>query len=145
MKKRDLKDFIDNKGIHRYWYYGSCHCGNVNFSAAASRSITITLCNCPICYKAGHQELMVTEENFILHKGREYLKEYRFGDFKADHTFCVVCGIMPFYRPRSHPTGYMSVNARCLDMPDNIDIEYVDFDGKNWEKSIKAGKHILSE
>ena len=32
----------------------------------------------------------------------------------AKHTFCRVCGIHPFYTPRSHPDG-VDVNVRCLD------------------------------
>jgi hypothetical protein len=144
--KEALTDFVDAKGIQRYWYHGSCHCGGVLFSAAASRKLTLTLCNCGICYKSGHQELMVPEENFRLHKGQEFLKPYRFGDYVADHTFCVVCGIMPFYRPRSHPTGYRSVNARCLELDAAVvEIEFVEFDGKNWAQSISAGQHVLTE
>lgn len=146
MTKEILEDFIDAKGIQRYWYSGSCHCGGVVFSAAASRRLTLTLCNCAICYKSGHQELMVPEDHFRLHKGQEFLKEYRFGDFVADHTFCAVCGIMPFYRPRSHPSGYRSVNARCLELdPGVVEIEYVHFDGKNWAQSIASGQHVLTE
>lgn len=140
-----LSDFLDDKGIQRYWYHGQCHCGGVVFSAAATKKITITLCNCGICYKSGHQELMVREEHFRLHKGKEFLKPYRFGDCVADHTFCAVCGIMPFYRPRSHPTGYRSVNARCLEFPPDVKIEYAEFDGKNWAQSIAAGEHKLTE
>lgn len=127
------------------WYEGRCHCGNIRFAAAATRHLTVTLCNCPICFMSGHQELMVPESRYRLYGGQEFLKPYRFGDCKADHTFCVVCGIMPFYRPRSHPDGYFSCNARCLDLTAAATIEYVEFDGKNWEASIAAGMHVLTE
>ena len=133
------------ENIDRVWYIGQCHCGSVKFEASATRNLTITLCNCKICFMSGHQELMVTEERFKLHCGLEHLKPYRFGNCIADHTFCVVCGIMPFYRPRSHPTGFFSVNARCLDLVHAENIEYVDFDGQNWEESIAAGKHVITE
>jgi hypothetical protein len=138
-------EFLDETGVRRFWYHGSCHCGGVNFSAAATRNLTITLCNCSICYKSGHQELMVREEHFRLHRGQEYLKQYRFGDFLAVHTFCVVCGIKPFYQPRSHPTGFRSVNARCVEFPSDVVFEYVEFDGKNWAASIAAGTHKTTE
>ncbi|MBZ4322541.1 GFA family protein [Streptomyces huiliensis] len=131
--------------IERVRYEGSCHCGGVAFSATASRKLTITLCNCGICYKSGHQELMVPEERFELYRGQEFLKPYRFGNRIADHTFCAVCGVMPFYRPRSHPTGFFSVNARCLDLEAAEHIEFVDFDGRNWEASKAAGQHVLTE
>ena len=135
----------DPKPIERVWYLGQCHCGGVKFEAAASRNITLTECNCGICYKSGHQELMVPETQFKLHYGQQYLKPYRFGDCIADHTFCVVCGIMPFYRPKSHPIGYFSVNARCLDLSLAQHIEIVQFDGQNWAKSIAEGLHKITE
>jgi len=139
----NIESIEDN--IDRIWYIGQCHCGNIKFEALASYNLTITLCNCRICFMAGHQELMIKEEQFKLHQGQEYLKPYRFGNCIADHTFCVVCGIMPFYSPRSHPTGYFSVNARCLDLSQAKNIEYVNFDGQNWEASIAAGKHKITE
>ncbi|MEU0397743.1 GFA family protein [Streptomyces sp. NPDC006208] len=130
----------------RQWVDGSCHCENVSFSIALTTNLTICMCNCGICYKSGHQELMMPEEFFVLHRGQEFLKPYRFGTKVADHTFCVVCGIMPFYRPRSHPEGFFSVNARCLESLDFADsIEYAEFDGKNWEQAIAAGQHKLTE
>ena len=141
----DEKNQVDEFEIERVWYKGQCHCGNVKFEAAASRNLTITICNCRICFMSGHQELMVPESRFKLHSGQEFLKPYRFGDRIADHTFCVVCGIMPFYRPKSHPTGFFSVNARCLDLTAALHKEYVDFDGQNWAKSIAEGKHKLTE
>lgn len=135
----------DVDGPPYLWYEGRCHCGNIRFAAAATRQLTITLCNCPICFMSGHQELMVPESRYRLHAGQEFLKPYRFGDRKADHTFCAVCGIMPFYRPRSHPEGYFSCNARCLDLSAAERVDYVEFDGKNWEASIAAGLHVLTE
>jgi hypothetical protein len=139
----DQKREVDE--IERVRCEGSCHCGGVQFSVLLSRNLTITLCNCGICYKHGHQELMIPEERFELHRGQEFLKPYRFGNRIADHTFCAVCGIMPFYRPRSHPEGFFSVNARCLDLGFADNVEYVEFDGQNWEASIAEGKHLITE
>ena len=136
-------NFIEKSDLQ--WHEGSCHCANVQFRVALTSRLTITLCNCGICHRAGHQELLVTDDRFEMISDPIYLKEYRFGDRKADHTFCVVCGIMPFYRPRSHPEGYLSVNARCLDISFAENIEWVDFDGKNWQKSIDAGLHRRTE
>ncbi|AEV81263.1 Centromere protein V [Actinoplanes sp. SE50] len=128
----------------RTWHDGRCHCGNVRFSVSLTSHLTVTLCNCGICHMSGHQELMLPEDFFRLHQGQEFLKPYRFGTMVADHTFCAVCGIMPFYRPRSHPTGYFSVNARCLDLSFAEHVEYAEFDGQNWEASIAAGRHKLT-
>ncbi|PPG90702.1 aldehyde-activating protein [Rathayibacter rathayi] len=141
------------------WISGSCHCGKVAFEVALTRSVTVTLCNCRICYMSGHEEIMVPDNRFRVLQGREYLQEYRFGTMTADHTFCRVCGIMPFYRPRSHPVGFHSVNARCLKegnavltrRGDEIDLEfgatltYVQFDGQNWEASIAASQHKVTD
>ncbi|WP_037649306.1 GFA family protein [Streptomyces flavidovirens] len=141
------------------WIDGQCHCARVRFRVALAPTTTITQCNCGICYMSGHEEIMVPEERFRLLEGRQCLKEYRFGVAIADHTFCSVCGIMPFYRPRSHPTGFFSVNARCLlggkavvhRVGDRLDlgfgetIEYVEFDGQNWEASIAAGQHVVTD
>jgi hypothetical protein len=41
---------------------------------------------------------------------------------------------MPFYRPKSHPVGYFSVNARCLDLSFAEPIEWSEFYGRNWQK-----------
>jgi len=131
--------------IERVWRDGRCHCGGVKFSVLLSHNLTVSLCNCGICYMSGHQELMIPEERFKLHSGQQNLKPYRFGNCIADHTFCAVCGIMPFYRPRSHPVGFFSVNARCLDLSFADNVEYVEFDGQNWEASIVAGQHKITE
>ena len=132
-------------GIERVWYEGQCHCGAVRFAAAASRKLTITVCNCSICSMSGHNELMVPDKRFRLYTGQEFLTSYRYGTRISDHTFCQVCGIKPFYRPRSHPVGYFSVNARCLDLASAEHVVYVEFDGQHWEESIAAGKHVITE
>jgi hypothetical protein len=45
-----------------------------------------------------------------------------------------VCGIKPFYVPRSNPDGY-SVNVNCLD-PSGIEkIDITDFEGRNREEN----------
>ncbi|KMS73036.1 aldehyde-activating protein [Streptomyces regensis] len=134
-----------SKDIKRVWRDGQCHCGGVKFAVELSYHLTVTLCNCGICYMSGHQELMIPEERFKLLEGQQFLKPYRFGNCIADHTFCAVCGIMPFYRPRSHPEGFFSVNARCLDLRFAEVVDYVEFDGQNWEASMAAGQHVITE
>lgn len=128
-----------------HWHEGACHCGHVSFRVKLTANILITECNCGICYKHGHREILVHETRFGLLRGSEFLKEYRFGNKIADHTFCVVCGVLPFYRPRSHPKDHFSVNARCLDLSFADSIEIVAFDGRNWDASIAAGQHKMTE
>ncbi len=102
---------------------------------------------------------MLPESRFELLRGQEFLKPYRFGTMVADHTFCSVCGIMPFYRPRSHPQGYFSVNARCLLSGGAVierrgdvialgfgeTVTYAPFDGQNWEASMAARQHKVTD
>jgi len=141
------------------WVDGSCHCEGVYFQVALTSRVTVTLCNCRICYMSGHEEILVPETRFRLIRGSELLREYRFGTMTADHTFCSRCGVMPFYRPRSHPEGYRSVNARCLlgggavalrrgdkfDLSIGESVEFTQFDGQNWEQSMREGSHVITE
>jgi hypothetical protein len=69
---------------------------------------------------------------FRLLQGEERLSTYRWNTGVAQHRFCVVCGVKPFYVPRSNPDG-MDVNVRCLDEPHGLTIAIVPFDGRNWE------------
>jgi hypothetical protein len=49
--------------------------------------------------------------------------------------------VKPFYVPRSNPDGF-SVNARCLE-PGTIESLTVEpFDGRNWENSAAALRHL---
>lgn len=125
-------------------YRGQCHCGAVRFTARATARLTITLCNCSICFMSGQQEVMVPREAFALEQGEAFLTTYRFGTGKAAHTFCRVCGIKPFYTPRSHAGTHVSVNARALDLSAAEAVTYVDFDGQHWEEAIAAGSHRVT-
>jgi len=122
-------------------YGGGCHCGAVRFSvevsAAAHRAYT---CNCSICLRVGFIHVIVERDAFRLEQGSEAITTYRFNTGVARHTFCSVCGVKPFYTPRSHPDG-ISVNLRCLDgIEDGLSEAFSTepFDGRNWEASIGA-------
>ena len=115
-------------------YEGGCHCGAVRFRALVERHEAIH-CNCSICTKTGFLHLILPKERFTLLRGEESLVTYTFNTRVAQHRFCRICGVHPFYAPRSHPDG-VSVNARCLD-GDVVDrFQVVPFDGARWEKSI---------
>ena len=53
----------------------------------------------------------------------------------AKHFFCSVCGIKSFYQPRSHQDSF-SINFHSILSPPKIN-KVIDFDGKNFEKSLK--------
>jgi hypothetical protein len=119
--------------LHR----GGCHCGRVRFEVEAPSQPRIERCNCSICEMTGFLHLIVPVGRFRLLSGDEVLTEYRFHTGTARHLFCSVCGVKPFYVPRSHPDGY-SVNARCLDGGPIAGAEVHPFDGRNWESAIEG-------
>jgi hypothetical protein len=124
-------------------YPGSCHCGAVRFEIEAPDEITAQDCNCSICSKAGFLHLIVPKSKFRLLQGAGSLTTYTFNTGVAQHTFCKVCGIKPFYTPRSNPDG-IDINVRCLDVaPKRVTIE--PFDGRHWEQHAEDLKHLSEE
>ena len=114
---------------------GSCHCGAVRFEVEAPARLLAQRCNCSICTKSGFLHLIVPGSKLRLLSGEDSLTTYTFNTGVAKHTFCSVCGVKPFYTPRSNPDGY-SVNVRCLD-PETIEsIDVSAFDGRNWEARV---------
>lgn len=117
-------------------YEGGCHCGRVRFRVTASLD-RVTYCNCSICSKKGFLHLIVAPNEFELIRGEEALATYRFNTGVAQHTFCSICGIHPFYVPRSDPDK-IDVNVRCLDGVDLSALTIGQFDGKNWEHAMEG-------
>jgi hypothetical protein len=114
-------------------YNGSCHCGAIQFRVETDDREVLD-CNCTICTKKGLLHLIVPEHALTLLAGE--LATYTFGTHTAKHHFCAICGVHPFYRPRSHPDAW-DVNARCLDVPlSHWTIRA--FDGQNWEANVDA-------
>ena len=124
-------------------YEGSCHCGAVQFEVDAPERLSLDRCNCSICTKSGFLHLIVPRARFRLLRGDEVLSSYRFGSLIAEHTFCKICGVKPFYTPRSNPDG-VDVNAHCLD-PLPVDFEVTAFDGQNWELNAHRLAHKSRE
>ncbi len=118
--------------IHR----GGCHCGAVRFEVEAPARIEAHECDCSMCRLVGYQHLIVPAGRFRLLRGADELREYRFNTGKARHLFCRHCGIKSFYVPRSHPDSY-SVNCACVSLPKEVVVEWIDFDGANWERHIE--------
>jgi hypothetical protein len=114
---------------------GGCHCGRVRFRVAGDLD-KVTECNCSICSKKGILHLIVPREQFELLSGKDDLTTYTFHTHVAKHTFCRVCGIHPFYVPRSDPDK-IDVNVRCLDDVDLASISIARFDGQNWEAAMR--------
>jgi len=120
-------------------YSGSCHCGTVQFEVEAPKTFQVDECNCTICSKSGFLHLIVPTSKFTLLQGQDSRTTYRFNTGVAQHTFCRICGVKPFYIPRSNPDGY-DVNVRCLDtQPDAMEVS--PFDGENWEQNAHKVAH----
>ncbi|MAJ69172.1 MAG: GFA family protein [Alteromonadaceae bacterium TMED7] len=118
---------------------GSCHCGAIKFAVSAPTDLKVNECNCSICSKSGYLHLIVPADHFVLLQGEQCLTTYTFNTHTARHLFCKICGIKPFYIPRSHPDGY-SVNVRCLDEASVNSIEIRQTNGKEWEKQYPTGR-----
>ena len=115
-------------------YEGGCHCGAVRFRVTVDQH-EVSDCNCSICKKKGFLHLIVPPERFTLLQGEDVLTTYTFNTGIAKHTFCQICGIHPFYRPRSHPNDF-DVNVRCLDGDVLDQFRIQPFDGANWEQNV---------
>ena len=120
-------------------HHGGCHCGQVRFEVQAPAEVTISACNCSVCYKSGFRGLIVPREQFKLLNGEESLTTYTFNTGAAKHTFCTHCGIKSFYQPRSHPEG-VSVNLSCLDPGTMKSVTWRPFNGQEWEKQYPKGR-----
>ena len=126
------------------WRTGGCHCGAVRFEAALPDRALAQSCNCSMCEKIGFVHLIVPESRFRITQGEDGLTDYTFNTGVAHHLFCKVCGVKSFSRPRSNPDGW-SVNARCLDAADDLEIVIEAFDGRNWEANAGALAHLSRE
>lgn len=125
-------------------YQGSCHCCAVKFKVEMDISSAVR-CNCSICRKKGALHHRVLSNQFELLSGKNDLSLYQFNTKKAKHFFCKHCGIHPFSRSRVDP-GMYSININCLDDYDScsLDINIMEFDGKNWEEAFKNLKNSES-
>jgi len=107
-------------------------------------SVEAQACNCSICERTGFIHIILPESRFRLQQGEERLTSYTFNTGTARHLFCDVCGVKSFYRPRSNPDGW-SVNARCLDSRDGLELALSEFDGRNWEAHASDLAHLSQE
>ncbi len=120
-------------------YQGSCHCGAIQFEVEAPESVEVENCNCSICAMTGFLHLIVPARNFRLLSGEESLTTYTFNTGVAKHKFCKICGVKPFYIPRSNPDG-VDINLRCLSTQPK-QVKVIDFDGQNWEQNAHTVAH----
>ena len=110
---------------------GGCHCRQVRYKAHTAPAISVYKCNCSICeMKQNHHFMIRKDQVEIAEGGLEALKTYTFNTGVAKHLFCGICGICPFYSPRSNPDCW-AVTIYCVDNWRTTfkSIEWVEFDG----------------
>ena len=69
---------------------------------------------------------------------------YTFNTGVARHYFCKICGVKPFYIPRSNPDCY-SINFRNVDQSNFDRVAIEDFDGQNWEVNAARLAHLSDQ
>ncbi|PON75798.1 Glutathione-dependent formaldehyde-activating enzyme/centromere protein V [Parasponia andersonii] len=114
---------------------GGCHCRNVRWRVQAPKRVVAWYCNCSDCSMRGNTHFIVPAGRFeLLGDSKQFITTYTFGTHTAKHTFCKVCGITSFYKPRSNPDG-VAVTYKCVDPGTLVHVEVQCYDGRNWESS----------
>jgi hypothetical protein len=90
---------------------------------------------------SGFEHLIVPGAHFRLMSGAEHIRSYSFNTGTAKHLFCGICGVKSYYVPRSNPDGF-SINLRCVDPGTIEQVDYEDFDGRNWERQGAELAHL---
>ncbi|GAB3435140.1 GFA family protein [Massilia solisilvae] len=128
-------------------YHGSCHCGEVRFTAAIDLGLGTIKCNCSICTKMRWWAAVVAPEAFRL-SSTEQLGEYRFLTRRDGHYFCSRCGIHTHSTGESARMGqFVAVAVACLDdaTPEELITAPVRWlDGRNdvWEAPPAETRHL---
>lgn len=127
--------------IHR----GRCHCGKVAFEVDAPSDIVAFDCNCSNCAMRRNTHFVVNKSRMRILRGSDVLTCYRFGSGVARHYFCSICGISPFYSPRSNPDGW-AITAQCIARGSMTGLTVKYFDGIHWDDYIeKSGIRAFSQ
>ena len=99
-------------------YRGSCHCGQISFTAEGEIESVIE-CNCSHCSRKGYLLWFVPRSQFQLNVPEQQLATYTFNKHQIKHHFCSNCGCAPFGFGGGEGHETAAVNARCLE---NIDL-----------------------
>ncbi|RLO02656.1 hypothetical protein DYB28_013908 [Aphanomyces astaci] len=80
---------------------------------------------------------IVPASSFRLVAGEDHLSTYTFNTHTAKHKLCRVCGVQPFYIPRSNPDG-IAVTIACITPGTVTQVNVQPFDGHNWDVSYTS-------
>ncbi len=123
---------------------GDCHCGRVQFEFESEPDVSLVRCNCSICDRVGFLHLIIPQRLMTLKSSWEELALYTFNTGVAKHYFCRICGVKPFYVPRSNPDCF-SINFRNVDQSTFGEVGIRDFDGQNWEDNAGSLAHLSEQ
>jgi len=112
-------------------YKGSCHCGEIAFTAEGELTQALA-CNCSICSRKGTLLWFIPVTQFNLLTPRDKITVYTFNKQVIKHQFCKVCGVQPFAEGVDNKGNTMiAVNIRCLEDIDPLAIPSHLYDGKS--------------
>lgn len=114
-------------------YTGSCHCGQVKFTAEGEIEQAME-CNCSHCSRKGFLLWFVPRSKFQLLTPESDLTLYKFNRHVIDHLFCPKCGVQGFGFGKNPSTGEetAAVNIRCLEDLDLSTVKRIPVDGKSF-------------
>ena len=96
-------------------FYGSCHCGTIEFSAPRNLDISaVRRCDCSLCKRRGAIRLACPIDEVLVEKGSGYLKRHKWNTKVATHHFCSRCGIMTHHQRRTTP-DICGISIGCID------------------------------
>ncbi len=98
---------------------GSCHCGNVKFTAQSATDLSEfnpRACDCSFCSKhgAGFFSDPDGELSFLVQNGAEF-KRYQHGSRQAVFMVCKSCGVLVGVMAKIDGIAYAAINTRALD------------------------------
>lgn len=100
---------------------GNCSCGRIRFEVTAARANVVN-CHCSQCRKLNGSPFstyfVISEKNFNVSEGAEYLSSYAPSDNAVKH-FCKVCGTPIFNQNLRYPRLRM-VHLGTLNPPEEI-------------------------
>lgn len=97
-------------------YKGSCHCGQITFSVAASEIGEVKECNCSHCQRKGYFLWFIPRHLLDIDSGESELSTYTFNKHIIQHKFCPKCDCAPFAVGKASSGDEMAaINVRCLE------------------------------
>jgi hypothetical protein len=104
----------------RRTYHGSCHCGDVRYTAGVDFGLGTTKCNCSICTKMRIWHVFFDAKHFALLSDPACLNEYQWipqgqGASRMHYFACRRC-LVPLFAWGDFPDGrYCAIQITTLD------------------------------